>query len=84
MYILILPRQIFRFQRKTWRGGDGEDKGDRYKHAEQSDRCCIYERNRAGNYMMCLAGKPIFIICDEVYNQLVYADECVSLASYEI
>ena len=30
-------------------GGDGEDKGDRYKHAEQSDRCCIYERNRAGN-----------------------------------
>lgn len=43
----------------------------------------VYTKETVQGIHDALAGKPIFIICDEVYNQLVYTDECVSLASYE-
>ncbi|MCI8630688.1 MAG: aminotransferase class I/II-fold pyridoxal phosphate-dependent enzyme [Firmicutes bacterium] len=43
----------------------------------------VYTKETLQGIHDVLAGKPIFIFCDEVYNQLVYTDEYASLASYK-
>ncbi|MEG2176317.1 MAG: pyridoxal phosphate-dependent aminotransferase [Oscillibacter sp.] len=44
---------------------------------------CIYTKETLADIHEVLRDKPIFVLCDEVYNQLVYTDTYQSFASFE-
>ncbi len=43
---------------------------------------CILNRESLENVYRAVKGKNIFVICDDVYRQLIYTDDCPSFCSF--
>jgi len=43
---------------------------------------CVYSRRTLEGIHAVLRDRPVFVVCDEVYRQLIYTDDYVSFSSY--